>query len=162
MTRINWALINHFNQNEFSEDPDIYAHPDLLMALDKWRTDYGSKIIPSKAQGALARPEMASRTSYHYADPYSGVYSRAVDVFPQGSIPWAYLSALQQKAFGGIGIYFTKRDHRGADWPMIHVDIRKDQRVTWYWTQDEGYVYINKADNTSAVRWLLRLLDRYE
>jgi len=126
MDAINWGLIEFFTPGEFSEDPNLYAEPQLIMNLDEYRRQLGRRVHPSPVKGALARLD-GSTTTEHYA---VGRKSTAVDIFPEGSILEAWTLALVSGLWGGIGVYF---DTKYAYKPhcMLHLDLRK-KHLIWY------------------------------
>lgn len=154
-----WDTVNYFTPQEFSEDPNEFAHPELIRRLDFWREEYGYAIEPSKAPGALARTDMGSRTSYHFADPFADIQSRAVDVFPQGSIKRAFLLALMG-GFGGVGVYFGKTNNRGEPATMMHVDIRPGPKKVWMWTDEKKYEFYMDRYNGPALSAFWQRLDK--
>jgi len=136
--RINNVQMPNFSKDEFSEDPDLYAHPEMLFNLQVQRTKWGHPFVLSKAQGALARFDDKAVGSQHYA---MNRYSTAIDGFPQMNIFKAWSMALNSGLWGGIGVYFDTKNNRGVEQPMLHLDTRERFEPT-LWYRDKGkYVY---------------------
>jgi len=125
---IDWKKVKYFNPSEFSEDPDIYADPELIYSLDKYRGMLGvNRIFPSPAKYALARSH-GSSNSQHWVGPNLLKPTRkstAVDIFCEG-VPYDnYAILLGSKLFNGIGVYLSTTGPDGLPWVMFHVDTRK-------------------------------------
>lgn len=139
--KIDWEMVNYFNPeiDEFSEDPDKYADPKLIYAIDAFRAISSSPIHPSPATGALARFEETAKYSRHYA---IGRKSDAIDIFCEEPIQNAYLKAITCGLFGGVGVYFDTR-YKGKPWPMLHLDLRplKNSTITLWYRDISGYSY---------------------
>lgn len=137
MTLINGIDMPKFTPYEFSENPDLYAHPDLLIGLQTYRNILGSIIYPSPVQGALARFN-ENHNSMHsvYKSGNEGL-SKAIDVFCNTSIFKAWTVALNSNLWGGIGVYFDTK-YNGMVWPMLHLDKRN---VPLVWFRSEGIYY---------------------
>lgn len=130
---IPWTRIAHFTKQEFPEDPDLYAAPELILALDRFRKALGFPVHPSPARGALARLD-GPPSSRHFA---RGRKSDAVDVFCDG--PPLFAWALGMTMFGGVGLYLDTT-FRGRSWTMLHLDVRGPERT--FWVRDpRGYAY---------------------
>lgn len=139
---INWKTIKHFSPDEFSEDPDEHAAPELITALDQWRNFLSFRVDPSPASGALARFS-GDKESRHYAVDRQ---SDAVDVFAECHIRNAWLSAFRSKLWGGIGVYFDTQ-FEGKPHPMLHLDMRPGPTVIWYRvSQSYGHPLLYSAD----------------
>lgn len=120
MRKIDWKDISKFTPDEFSEDPDKYAEPELIYRLNFYRVKSKSKIKPSSIKGALARFD--GGTSQHTIK--DNKLSKAVDIFQEG-IPFKnYSLLLSMGLFNGIGIYLDTAGPDGLPWIMFHVDIR--------------------------------------
>jgi len=148
--KINWSNINHFTPEEFSEDPDRFADPKLIIKLNIFRGLLGIPVYPSPVPGALARFD-GDPESRHYA---VGRQSDAVDVFCNCGIFRAWTAALHSGLWGGIGVYFDTK-FRGGEWPMLHLDCRS-KHVLWY---REEHRYFIPA-NTGSWAFLGQLLAR--
>jgi len=120
MKKINWSDITKFKKEDFSEDPDKYAEPELIYRLNYFRIKYGLPIYPSPVSGALARFD--DGTSQHSVKKWR--LSNAVDVFPEGYPIQVYNYALSLRLFNGIGIYLDTTGLDGFSWIMFHFDIR--------------------------------------
>jgi hypothetical protein len=133
--------IQRFIPSEFSEDPEKYADPELIYALDSFAIALGSPVHPSPAPGALARFD-GSVTSRHYA---INRRSDGSDVFCSCPIFKAWSTALQAGEFNGIGVYFDTH-YRGDSWPMLHLDMRPPgKRIVWF-RDEEGRYHYPKTD----------------
>lgn len=148
---IEWAHIEHFSPSEFSEDPDKYAEPALIEALDAFRGVLESPIYPSPVMGALARFG-GSMTSRHYA---VGRKSDAIDVFTAGDIRHAWMTAFSSKIWGGIGVYFDTH-YQGKPWPMLHLDLRPGKTIYWYRVNGQ---YGSPMNSTNDMKRLIGLLN---
>lgn len=145
MSDIDWENIKYFDptKDKFSEDPDTYAEPKLIYALDLFRGITGLPIHPSPVSGALARLN-GSQTSRHFV---VGRKSDAIDIFCEGNIRTIWMLAITSGLFGGIGLYpFT--NFKGRRFPMLHIDLRPFKRdggkddFTLLWLRDnEGEYY---------------------
>lgn len=144
MSDIDWEKVKYFDPkiDKFPEDPDVYADPKIIYAVDDYRGITGKPVHPSPVPGALARLD-GSKTGRHYAVNRK---SDAIDVFPEGDIRTNWMLAVTSGLFGGVGLYpFTK--YRGRDWPMLHLDCRpfkgeggKDD-FTLLWLRDQHGQY---------------------
>jgi hypothetical protein len=136
---IDWDRIQYFAKDNFPEDPDKHADPDLLYKLDAFRTNWGYRIYPSPAPGALAR--INDPDSQHYSDG-KGRLSRAVDVFPDCPGGVAFLAALASNLWEGIGLYLDTH-FRNQPWDMLHLDLRsRPDQLALYWIRRQGeYIY---------------------
>jgi hypothetical protein len=132
---INWDLVNYFKPEEFSENPDIYAEPDLIYALDKTRKKLKHKINPSPIPGALARFDDGSSTSRHYVDLAKNKKSIAVDVFCDCNPTEMFITALDSRLWRGIGIYFDTFYNNELHC-MFHLDRRQGVNKTAIWFRD--------------------------
>jgi hypothetical protein len=146
MKNINWDHVNFFSKDEFNEDPDKYAEPQLIYALSHFRINLNECVFVSPVKGAFARFD-GSKTSQHFVDSkeHPSKKSTGIDVFPEG-IPIAIFSCLlNQRLIKGIGIYLDTTGNDGHPWVMFHIDIRKtgfkNLPLIWFCTKDNG---INK------------------
>ena len=139
MAIINGIDMPNFSPGEFSEDPNEFAHPELLTKAQEFRTLLRAKIFPSKAKGALARM-YGNQTSMHYVNRvYGNNLSKAWDIFCNTHIFKAWTVALNCGLWKGIGVYFDTHGNNGKPWPMLHLDLRP-KPLLWY--RDDGeYVY---------------------
>lgn len=131
--------MKNFSPKEFSENIK-FARSDLLQNLDLLRDFLGFAVYPSPVQGALARFDIKSKDSQHYAE-YK--LSTAIDVFINCDPFKAYCKILQSKLFRRIGVYFDTR-YKNKPWVMFHIDL-KDQELSWYRDKD-GYCYSYEKD----------------
>jgi len=145
MAIINNINMKNFEPDEFSENPNEFAHPLLLSNLQKYRNILNEKIFPSKATGSLARFD-GSNTSLHYIETdtvlkenilqYENL-SKAVDCFCDTEIFHSWSVAVSCGLWGGVGVYFdTKYNDKFC--PMLHLDIR-DKPLIWYRSQGKYY-----------------------
>ena len=93
-------------------------HPDVLLALDRYRAALRSEVRINKVKGALGRHAGLMSKSQHNVDRWGHVM--AVDCHaPRVSLFEQYRVAFELDMFHGIGIY--------PDWlpyPGVHVDVR--------------------------------------
>ncbi|MCP4366794.1 MAG: hypothetical protein GY797_01580 [Deltaproteobacteria bacterium] len=123
---IQWDRVYKLEADEFSEDPNKYAEPDLIYALSDLRLFTQRKMRPSPVKGALARFG-GSTTSQHYVGESKEEHSRlstGSDVFCEGPIFSIYSYLLYGKLFRGIGVYLDTTGPDGLPWVMLHLDIR--------------------------------------
>ena len=122
---INWKKAPNFKAKDFPEDPDLYSDPEILYALQSYRTKINNPIIPSPVPGALARFE-GNTQSCHYVDTALNPIkkSSAVDIFVEG-IPLNNLLVLMTTPeIRGIGVYLHTTGPDGKPWVMFHIDTR--------------------------------------
>ncbi len=125
---IQWDYVYRLSSNEFSEDPDKYAEPELIYSLSTLRKLLGVVMLPSPVPGALAR-DYGSKRSQHYAIDR---LSTASDMFIEGSPFEIFSKIIFTKLFTGIGIYLDTNGPDGKPWVMFHLDIRKhDSFFVW-------------------------------
>jgi hypothetical protein len=117
---IDWNKVYKLSAIEFSENPDLYADPDLIYALGRLRKNMKQRIFPSPVSGALARFR-GSVTSQHYA---VGRKSTGSDIFCEGDPATNLRVILASKEFKGVGIYLDTNGPDGLPWVMFHVDKR--------------------------------------
>jgi len=142
MSIINGVDMPNFSPGEFSEDPNKYAHPDLLKYAQLYRTILKAKIFPSKVKGALARTS-GSITSMHFVS--NGSLSWAWDIFCNTHIFKAWTVALSCGLWSGVGVYFDTNGNNGEHWPMLHLDLRIKPLV---WYRDNGeYFYPSTSES---------------
>ncbi len=150
MADIDWNMVRNFNPNsdDFSEDPNKYAEPQLIYDLDHYRNLLGVPVFVSPVPGALARFD-GSVNSRHFARDRK---SDAIDIFPSGDMRRAWLIATTCGLFGGVGLYpYTK--YRAKKWPMLHVDKRKVEN-TVIWVRKENGDYIYPLNDSSSLNTL--------
>lgn len=123
---IDWTLVSNFKPNEFPENPDLYAEPNLIYTLQDLRSiSAGNRIYPSPVNGALARFD-GSKTSQHYVGPKDNPVrkSTAIDFFMEG-IPIENMTMItSHPKIGGIGVYLDGIGVDGKHWVRFHIDIR--------------------------------------
>lgn len=153
---IDWEKIKYFNPatDNFSENPDDHADPRLIEHLDLFREILGSPVHPSPAIGALARFDKLAAGSRHYARDKK---SQAIDVFCEGSIQLAFMTAITSGLFFGVGIYFDTY-YRNRPQVMMHLDIRppKNGKPT-IWYRDDGIYFYPYSTNDSLCTLLSKL-----
>lgn len=148
---VNWSEIPNFLRVEFSEDPELYADPELIYTLQSLRELYGKAIHPSPVKGALARFS-GSESSQHYVGKEENVVrkSTAVDLFPEG-VPFVFYSnILKIPTIKGIGIYLDTNGIDGKPWVMFHIDLR-DRNSNYpplVWIRKEGKYYYPQTDTS--------------
>jgi hypothetical protein len=145
MAIINGVNMPNFSPGEFSEDPDKFAHPELLTKAQEFRNILGAKIFPSKKEGALAR-SYGNQTSMHYVmKVYGEHFSKAWDIFCNTHIFKAWTVALNCNLWTGVGVYFDTNGNNGKPWPMLHLDLRPKPLI---WYRDKGeyfYPHLSKT-----------------
>ncbi len=129
--------MRHFNESEFPESIE-HGSPELFEKLDKLRDFIKVKIFPSPAPGALARLDLESSSSQHYASKTRK--SRAIDFFTSGDPFAVYLKILHSRLFRRVGVYFDTK-LRGCREIMFHVDL-KPQDLMWFRANGK-YIYSN-------------------
>lgn len=162
---INLAKIPDFSLDNFPEDPDEYAEPQLLYNLQTQRNIFGKPIIPSPVGGALARTAADQIKSQHYADPKKKIKSKAVDVFPEGDPLKNLILALSSQLWGGLGVYFDT-EYGGKTWVMFHFDIRDlgeehKKKMTLLWFRIEG-AYFYPQYSQGRMEQLFKIFQREE
>ena len=140
---IKWETVYKLSANEFSEDPDKYAEPQLIHSLSILRRSTRKKMRPSPVKGALARFK-ESKTSQHYVGPKDNPIrkSTASDTFSEGVPVSTYSHILYSHLFMGIGIYLETNGPDGLPWIMFHVDIRPkgiDYKSPLIWIVEKVY-----------------------
>ena len=136
---IEWDKITYFNKSEFFEDPDLYADPGLIYALDITRDKLQSPIFPSPVRGALARTDIKACDSQHYVDTERK--SVAIDVFCDVSPMQAWCNAIETRLWSAVGIYFDTY-YANKSHCMFHLDRRKKNGKTILWLRNNHeYMY---------------------
>jgi len=128
---INWDKVYKLSANEFSEDPDKFADPQLIYSLGNLRKQLKNKMRPSPVKGTLAR-HTGSEDSQHFVGPEINPIrkSKASDVFCEG-YPFQTLSiVLSTGHFNGVGVYLDTKGPDGLPWVMFHLDIRPNGFAT--------------------------------
>jgi len=155
---IDWTKVPNFKSEHFSESPDMFADPDLIYALQAFRTKVRRSIFPSPVAGALARFAGGTETQHYVGDALHPIRkSTAVDIFVEG-IPIANLFCLLSIIeIKGVGIYLHTSGPDGKPWIMFHIDIRPDPLV-WIcekvWKPPEKkLVSIYRYPQTSPQHW---------
>ena len=142
MAMINGVDMPKFSPGEFSEDPNKFAHPELLRKAQQFRTILRAKIFPSKAEGALARTS-GNKTSWHFVDDVK--LSMAWDIFCNTHIFKAWTVALSCGLWKGLGVYFDTHGNNGKPWPMLHLDLRPKPLI---WYRDDGEYFYPHTSKT--------------
>jgi len=155
---IDWAKVPNFKSEHFPESPDMFAEPDLIYALQAFRTKVRRSIFPSPVAGALARFAGGTETQHYVGDALKPIRkSTAVDIFVEG-IPISNLFCLLSiPNIKGIGIYLHTTGPDGKPWIMFHIDIRSTPLV-WIcekvWKPPEKkLVSIYRYPQTSPQHW---------
>jgi len=139
---IEWDRVKNFAPNEFVDNVDTLANPELIYTLDAFRDLVGVKIFPSPVPGSCARLH-GSQTSQHFAFLRR---STAIDVFCEGSPLSIFWYAMGCRMWGGIGVYFDTV-YRGKVHTMFHFDIRPFSKYPKLWVRDSG-VYTETRGKT--------------
>lgn len=134
---MDWNKINNFTKGEFPEDPEQFADLQLIRNLDKFRDILNCRLFPSPRSGALARFDIEAETSQHYAVDRK---STGVDAFPDCPIWKAWMHAVSCGLWKGIGVYFDTY-YKNKPWNMLHLDIRKQQRISLWFRVGKEYYY---------------------
>ena len=141
---IDWSRIPNFSPEEFTENPNKYAEPDLIYNIQKTRSLFNKPIFPSPVDGALART-YGSQDSQHYIGSFIKPerLSTALDWFcPSISGHKVFWILYGSCLWTGIGVYFNGR-WGGSPCLRYHTDIRPEQfqdRLPLIW-----YKYRNKT-----------------
>ena len=132
----------NFSRSEFP-DTALGCRPELIDALQRFRSDLGASVHPSRHPTGWKR-DSGNPRSRHFT-------GEAGDVFPTGDPLRAFLIACRH--FGGVGIYFDTQRTRLQPGPMLHVDIREGLTV---WARHEGsYIYPARGGDDYAEFWFL-------
>lgn len=134
--------VKHFAASEWPADALEHCDANLILQLDQFRHTLGDAILPSPVLAGWYRTS-GSTTSRHYA---VGRLSDAGDIFPRGNIVRAYLMALRQGVWGGIGIYLDTHGPDGSAWPMMHLDLRPGEQKLWMRVEGGRYIYPLSSD----------------
>lgn len=144
----------YFDIKEFSENPELYAHSDLLTSLVAFRKLLAAQIYPSPVPGALARFDNEHGSLHNVYNAKNVGVSKAIDVFCNTSIFRAWTIALESKCFNGIGAYFDTK-YKDEEWPMLHLD-KRDNPLIWF--RDEGKYYYHFSTKDFYYKLLNRFL----
>ncbi len=117
---IDWNNVHNFKPNEFQGQLDL-LDKNVIYAIQKLRNIIG-RIRVSPAKGAIARPNIKSKNSMHFAGLDNGIdrISLAIDFEPLDvDLKTAYEAAQSIPEIGAVGVY--------PDWrlPGLHIDLRK-------------------------------------
>lgn len=153
MQKLNWNAYPNFSVNEFSEDPDKYASPRILDALQCARTELGVSIYPSPAPGALARFDDRSYRSMHYCNLYKGIQAKAVDFFVEGNPVDVFHKLVMSHAFRRIGVYFDTH-FAGKSWVMFHGDLDYTNPTKLWYRDTAGHYHFPVWENGRGGDWL--------
>ena len=155
MSEIDWDIVKNFNPNidNFSEDPDLHAEPQLIYDLDHYRNLLGVPVYVSPVPGALARFK-GSTTSRHFALQRK---SDAIDIFPSGDIRRAWMIAVSCGLWGGVGLY-PYTNFKGRNWPMLHLDKRPADNGVMMWIRKENDDYVYPLSDDLALETLFNEL----
>lgn len=158
---IDWRKAPNFSPDEFSENPDKYAEPDLIYSLQRTRSVLNRPVIPSPVNGALARTD-GSIDSQHYIGSFKNPsrFSSALDWFcPDMSGHKVFWTLYGCCLWTAIGVYFGGR-YGGSPCVRFHTDIRErseDLPLVWYVDgSEEKYPFAS----TVAYRHFFNLLER--
>lgn len=131
MNEINWREVYKIGPNEFPENPDKFAEPELIYSMSDVRRIVMKRMFPSPVKGALAR--FGKTGSQHRVKLPNK--SKACDFFGEGTPIEFYNAILYSGAFNGIGVYLDTKGPDGLPWVMFHIDIRKkgfkNQPLIW-------------------------------
>ena len=122
----------------------------------------GYRVNPSPAPGACVREWDGISKSWHCPIPGRNENGLAIDVFIDGPLMNAFVTALQIPEFGGIGVYPywkwpAKKLHGG-----LHLDIRpiSGEKTIWWFTKRKKYKYLHSTDPKAKYASLFRALTR--
>ncbi len=147
---INWDNVDHFELDEFSEDPEL-AESELIYTLDYARRLHGKKVRLSPVKGAFIRFGGSSGSQHFVGENKYNIErkSTAIDIFPEGTPIEFYSILLRVREIRGIGIYLDTNGVDGQPWIMFHIDIREcgfkvDVPLIWITIKTHGkntYLY---------------------
>lgn len=134
----------YFSVKEWPNPRDLkYVHYTVIENLDKLRGAHGNAIIPSQDSDGLIRTA-GSKTSRHYVDVSRGKMGEAVDVFPKGDVRDCWIKAVENPAWGGIGVYLDTNRNRNQPGPMMHLDIDLRNGNRSFWVRNKGnYIFLD-------------------
>lgn len=107
--------LDHFTPGEFGAWWPL-LDTGLLLKLDAFREDLGSRVIISPAKGAMGR--LSDEASQHFPRPMI----KAIDVMTPDADMWSVYKAARRIGFHGIGLYPHWKPYHGA-----HLDVRADR-----------------------------------
>jgi hypothetical protein len=113
--RSNTIDLDHFKPSEFGLWWPL-LDTGLLLKLDAFREDLGSRVIVSPAKGAMGR--FSNESSQHFPKPLI----KAIDVMTPDADMWSVYKAARRIGFHGIGLYPHWMPYHGA-----HLDVRADR-----------------------------------
>jgi len=131
---VNWDKVPHFGKKEFGthlQELDSI----LLYALGSFRSLLNAPVFISPSNWGSHVPN-----SYHSAKKGRNAFGWALDVFPSGSLLFAYQTALSIKEFGGVGVYpfwsYPSKKLQGG----LHLDIRlyPTNKSLWFYNSVAG------------------------
>lgn len=111
----------------------------VLEGADALRDRVGRPLHPSRHPEGFVRTA-GSKTSQHYA---VNRLSTAGDFFPTGDILKWWLAAVEDRRWGGIGVYLDTEIKVNPPQPtsMLHLDLRPGPRVLWVRNEVGDYIY---------------------
>lgn len=135
------GLARNFRLDEWP-DPVALTMLDsrVLEGADALRDRVGRAIHPSQHLEGFARTT-GSQSSRHFAG--SGRMSDAGDWFPTGDIMEWWLAAVEDRRWGGIGVYLDTAIRSNPPQPtsMLHLDLRPGPRLFWVRNETGEYIY---------------------
>lgn len=152
---IDWEKVKYYNpeRDQFSENPDEYAEPELIYTLDKFRSMVKIPLRPSRIDGSLARFEGHEQSRHYAIDRLSD----AIKVCPDGSLRKTWLVAICSGLWGGVGLYPYLKN-QGISEPTLHLDLRpvaegNSHRYTIIWFKDiDGEHYFPQFEKRAEGR----------
>ena len=136
--------LKNFSESEYRPEELPYMSRNIMYATQKFRTELGARVSPSKAKGAQAR--FAGReSSEHFVkgDKEKGSiwkYSEASDVFCNCHIFKAWVIAVKSTYIKRVGVYFDTKDNNGKKHPMLHLGLKEDG-LLWFRVAKNKYMY---------------------
>jgi len=128
----------------------------VVTTLQKIRYVFGRAMHPTPDKEGWARLD-GSKTSQHYA---VGRLSKAGDFFPErGYMMECWLVAQQIKDVMGIGLYLDTKGIDGAEWPMMHYDLRNSGKRV-FWARDKGEYYTLGLDDEGFWQCINKLIEK--
>ena len=150
----------YWTLNENWGNPDL-VDPDLVFISCEYRRVLNHRLHISPVKGAVYSEGGHSNKSWHRIIPGRNDLAKAMDVFPECDLAFAWVTALRFP-FNGIGVYpfaeYSKKRIKG----MLHIDTRSIEfgqpgRELWWRDEDGEYHWLREQDDV----WeLLGILSR--
>lgn len=149
----------YWSLNENWGNPGL-VDPNLIYTSCEYRKVLNHRLHISPIEGAVYSEGGHADKSWHRIIPGRNNLSKAMDVFPECDLAFAWITALRFP-FGGVGVYpfaeYPAKRIKG----MLHLDMRPYdrylERALW-WRDDDGkYHWLREQDDV----WeLLGILSR--